>query len=517
MILAYIDIICYKIVVKSERPIREVAPPIEIPQEELKATTYYLAGVDQIGYNLGATGWPKDLRMRIAAYVKQPNEYLLQSLTTYLGSRIAEPSESELNAIASMSSSVADRIHPSITTGLIYGRALDEIKVKTIGRNTPTTSVNTLMVSSFVEAMWRTNGIAEADTVDSERLEAASSQQDNPGYHWYIPKIRQLSQAARIKRETEQQLPLIKASEFYYAEDLASTNDELVDQIAVLRKYGIKPCIAPSIGQSKTVEWLVEEPISEEFASSYAQYHPARKQLGTFYGSSEPIKSGERVAEEFTSYFPDGSKISLSMNTALGIDRQHATFRMGLDRDGHLCYPNSSQRWIDFLDPSLRLQYEQLRSEILSIYFDAVVPVHISEQAKEQSEQTPKRILGRIAIGQRKVPDLRKLILARQRIIIDKKNEIIAELENPRDDLVDRSPRKGIAKHEVVWHIRRLPPNYKASPKTRELCLRDTGIVLAEYGETYIHKHTRGSLENTSTGHKAAFKVGRVASKFGKR
>lgn len=499
----------------SEFDIKDYARDQEIPKEELKASGYYLAFVNDLGASLGTDRWPKDLRLQVASYVRRPNEHMLLRLARHLADRAAQPSSKELEIIKNSASTIADRIHPSVTLALIYGRALDAVKVNTIGSNTPTTSVNSLMGVFFGETMWRAEGMEEADVEDTRRLAAAAARLEDPHYHWYVPKLLHIVQGAESRKDVQEFLPTVKSQEGQVSvEELAIASDELNDSLSRLQRYGLKPCVAPALPQSKTKEWLVLNFKDDNAPNYIAPYHPASRMVAQFYGSSKSIQSTEIEYVGYRSAFEDGSTIKLDAKVHPGLKREFRICDIALGSDGQLYY-SSGQRWLDYLDPSLRMQYEQLRSEILSIYFDAVVPVYITEQVNQEASITPKRGLGKIAIGLKKSPDLRRLVLARNRILNENIEEVEEELKHPDTDLVNVEKRT-LAKHEVVWHIRRLPNNFKASPEARVLCLKETGIELAEYGETYVKEHTRGSIDRKTKGHKVTFAAGKIASIMGR-
>ena len=488
----------------------------EIPPEELKASGYYLDCIDRLGAELGTTGWPKELRLQASSYVRHPNEHMLTRLADFLAEQANNPSAKELEMIKYSGSSIADRIDPAITLALIYGRALDAVKVKTIGYKTPTTSINNLMSMLFAEISWRAEGIDKADTEDLLRLAAAAAKLENPGIHWYVPKILPLVQGFTSKQKALETLSAIKPEEEKtIAEELAAANDELMASIVALQKYGLKPCVAPALPHGKTKEWLVID--AREENDRVAGYNPASRHLAHFYGSLKPIKSTEVQRVSYKSAFDEHNVIKLDARIHPGLDYNARTCDIALGSDGHLYY-TAGVKWFDHINPSMRVGYEQLRAEVLSIYFDSVVPVYVTEKVKEIDGSATKGILGRVALSLKKKPDLRRLVLARTRVIKEEIRNVIEELENPESDLVGENREKGkMTKHEVEWFIRRLPSNFRASPEARDLCLKETGIVLAEYGETYVRKHTRGSLESTTKGHKVSFATGKIATKLGKR
>jgi hypothetical protein len=198
----------------------------------------------------------------------------------------------------------------------------------------------------------------------------------------------------------------------------------------------------------------------------------------------------------------------VTVRTIDGVEPGSTTVEASLGRDGQL-YSRVGKKWLDFLDPALVLQYEQLRSELISMYYDSVVPVYITEQVAEEVQDSPKKLLGRIAIGHKKAPDMRRLVLARTRILMENLGDVEAELA----EVESETSKKPMTKHEVTQHIRTLPSNFRAGPRAREMCREDLGIELAEYGETYVRKHIRGEIETKTKGYKASFAAGKIAIK----
>lgn len=491
------------------RTIQEFAGNKEIPKEQLKASTYFLNEVDQLGVGLATSGWSKAARLRVSSYVKAPSEYSLVQLSNLFAEKALSPSNEEMKAIKGWKSSIADRIDSSITLALVYARALDGIKVKAAGINSSTKPINSLMGVFLSEVMWRAN-INQEDIDGIRNVAEAVSKTDDVHLHWYIPKMLPLSNAAELKRRLLDFLPAMRPyGERVTAEQLAADNDELFASTVQLQRYGVKPCIAPALPQSNIREWLVSVPQEEE--RGLPTYHPGKGLIVYFHGSNREIKSTEMDRQEYVSPVDDRRVVSVKSIVAAGIDPSSITISLALYSDGHLHYAQS-QKILEYLDPALRLKYEQLRSEILSIYFDSVVPVFLAELVNREASLRPKGSIGRIAIGLKKIPDLRKLVLARKRMLDENINSVIEELTNPELDLV-RSEKKKLTKHDVVWHIRKLPPEYRASAEARAKCLEEAGIILADYGETYVSEHTRGSLERPTKGYKASFVLGKMAAK----
>jgi len=493
------------------RGIESFAEGQEISEHDLKTAAFYLSLIEVIGSET-YRNMPKLLRIQLTGYLRHPEEKSLHHLSDQLAEMTLNPSENELATLKLGGSSIANKLHPSMSMALIHCRAIDEIKKNTVGFKTSTAPINTLMGVFESEAMWRSANITEEDLNLVYLVALAAAKQDEqPGIHWYIPKLMQLVQPLANKQMFESFLPTVKTNEALYSlEELEAANDELFASMRSLQKYGVKPCVAPALPQSTAKEWLVRGPISDDRKTIYPPFHPARNIIGTFHGSRNPIKSSEAQLVKYDS----GGIASVNMVAIPGLTGRDEVVRGDLGSDGHLYDTLGGQKMIDYLsaDASLGFAYEQIRSEIISIYYDAVVPVYITERLK--NEIAPRnKVLGKLAIGLKKVPDFKRLALARQRLLEGNLTEILGELESPDKDMVEPGDRRPLAKHDVVNHIRRLRPGWKASPEARERCLAETGIELAEYGETYVKKYTKGELEAKTRSHKVSFAIGKIATK----
>lgn len=494
-------------------PMREAALGHEVPPEEVKATAYYIGEADYLGLGL-AKEWTKDTRLRLGAFFRHPTEHALDTLSTQLSDSIINPSERQLAMVRGLSSSIAERIHPSITLATSYARTLDEIKSQTIGRSQSTKGVNALSGLVFSKTMTRAPGLTDADFEDLIRLETATVQIENAHFHWYAAKFAMMAGPLESRLKLEQYLPGIEKGEESAAE-LAAANDELFASLTTLQKYGVKTCIAPALSQSATKEWLIASPDYFESYPLYPDFHPIRKQLASMVGSRKPITTTENSSFELVSDYGDKQLTNIIGSKIKGIDTEKdATFICQLNQDGQLYFLPGGQKIIDVVPPEQMQQYEQLRSEILSIYFDLVVPVYVTERVKGELSEKPSGLLGKLALGLGKKKSLHRLVLARTRFLNSNFEEIEEALQDPETDMTENEQeRQSRAQHDVEWYIRRLPESYKASAEQRELCLKQTGIVLAETGETYVRKHTRGTEKNESKGHRVSFVAGKIAAK----
>jgi len=153
---------------------------------------------------------------------------------------------------------------------------------------------------------------------------------------------------------------------------------------------------------------------------------------------------------------------------------------MQLGTDGQL----KGMRGSSFKELAARLdksdEYELLRGEILSIFCDLVLPAHLIDDV----EHVEKEVLREKHGKQRDVQTIRRIVLARVRLLQERKPEVISEIK--------KEMRKRPDEHGVIGFIRALPQGRRANAEQRELCRRNLGKELAAEGETYVREHKRG-------------------------
>lgn len=162
--------------------------------------------------------------------------------------------------------------------------------------------------------------------------------------------------------------------------------------------------------------------------------------------------------------------------------------------------------WAD--QNNARGEYEQLRAEILSIYFDLVTPNVVAELANIPEDDTAKPLSqDEVQHAETRLQKMRRLVLSRTYVIrtlgIDEIEQLL--LEEIEEDRA-KTKRNLTTQVQVSGFIRRLPHNFSASAKQRALCLEHMGIVLADHGETYVHDYAYGpDKDPPPKGHKAYF------------
>jgi hypothetical protein len=328
---------------------------------------------------------------------------------------------------------------------------------------------------------------------------------------------------AYFNQETSMALELYKQFDSYDTLDVSATeqlresNDELWKELQILRKYGVKPAIAPSPSSVHMKEWLIED-----ISTHHAQENGHRN-LPLMFGKNKIVANFMGSTTSFVSSKHEGYKINradgeinvgyIPLKELLGEDDTTARLTtLCLLQDGRVA--NSSGIRLDTIAKSLGCEdaYEQLRSELLNIFFDLTVPVYVHDlanpsEAEPVSGDAPdKNIQPREQAGK-----LRRLVLARTRVLRELGDGIIEEMEKELEQgkQFSSSPTPR-AKHIVIGFRRPLPAGYKAGEEARQLCREELGEELPEYGETYVKTHERGSIEVEDKGHKAVYQSGKV-------
>jgi hypothetical protein len=289
-------------------------------------------------------------------------------------------------------------------------------------------------------------------------------------------------------------------------ETMKVENDALFNSTSVLQKYGVKSAIAPSrMGNRNVKEWLIEstrdarlarEQLNQSSGTSRpSPYEQMRQSIATFRSTDQSFTTS-KLRHNFvgSEAHPTvhGEIVDMTdLIAPVDADKQMPDAGIKLGTDGEL-YSVLGSSIKALLYPR---DYETLRAEILCLYTDLVVPVYVTElfdvEAQGDSIGASPSTAGR----------MRCLVLARERVLRLLGDDIITQLDNEQT-----KAQREMAEHDVIGHVRHLPSTYRASQAARELCQKDIGVVLAEYGETYVQDHRRGTVKTEETGHKVIFK-----------
>lgn len=431
---------------------------------------------------------PLELKAKLRAFYKSPSV----DLQGELAEKMTRQAVDMTNRSYQREAVDPDDIHQrAVFFMLVCTNMCSEFKKQTIGDTGPETSLTGMISEQVAYSL----PLATTENLEPVRKTAdALLHTQDRHYIWYEAKIAHMYRAMIEKREFYDYLNAHEPLHDYT--ELKGANDQLSVSTRYLQRYLPKQCIAPALPGSSTQEWLVVPPFE---AWRKNRFHPAYTRRVSIFGSKDVIPSVTTDIHDLR------KETYVQMATIDGINGSNKTVGASIGEDGEL-YSIYGQRLLDNLPEHMRGAYEKLRSELLCIYHDSVVPVYVTELVDQE-----------IKINEPKEPEsdrepftgLRRLVLARKLIDDTLQEEITDELENPQQDVVKH---RSMVRHEVTGFIRKLPKYYRASQAARNQCYRDMGVILAEYGETYVREHKRGSLENKAAGHKAAFAAGRMAT-----
>ncbi len=349
----------------------------------------------------------------------------------------------------------------------------------------------------------------------------------NETLNWYSKKIGPINTALGANMYVRKVLDEADPIDEQETRALSRDNDALFDRLKGLQRYAVKSAVCPSATPGVN-EWLVSSP-QEETASQTINGLPdafttlrLSDSVATFIGTTGVFKTSKPEVKPII----EGKNDSITgyLIADLLEDTEHGS-SLGsilLGNDGHvrLQFGGDLRRLCQ--DAGLEGAYEQLRCEIISIYFDLVVPVEVQAIVKQELEvQSADEDVSDTAVSEvkpKRPSVLRRLVLARKRVI-DVLGQEIDELiqKEHQASTVDTEGRTDTAKHKVVGHIRRLPATYRAGIDARQQCIEDLGVVLADYGETYVREHERGVGEANSPGHRVVYAAGAMATTMARK
>lgn len=279
-------------------------------------------------------------------------------------------------------------------------------------------------------------------------------------------------------------------------ENLKEIGDSLWEEQKLLRRFGLKPAIAPS--NLPAIKNIVMRPGREiiELLKEGKQKLTVKKGQTS---DPEPTKhtiAGAVASVELSDLplkrqLPPTSVIanmlSMSLNDMLdatpeelaGVNIEHPFLRLQLRNDGELySYSGVPIRRVA-ADLEAEQAYDQLRLEVLALHYDLVVPVYVQKLIKDQ--------IGRGEPPETNIERVREMCIARRRYLRERKTEIIEKLEEEKKEFANRP----IGSRPVTGHVRDLPPEFSASAEARKMALLEDDRVLADFGETWVKYHDR--------------------------
>jgi hypothetical protein len=276
------------------------------------------------------------------------------------------------------------------------------------------------------------------------------------------------------------------------------SGDELWQSSKELKRYGVKPAIAPSnmpgiheisvhsgheinntlIETSKRLHGYTDpEPTKHTLSGAVAVFNLTNLPLK----HSLPKMRLQEINGKAYSAFIDHDDVIDSEKTSAEQRSNSILSTLQLRPDGHLYTMTGVpvKRWAE--DLSAADAYEQVRLECLALYYDLVVPVYIHKLATDRiSKQHP---------FPSNAARVKEMVIARKKILYERRDEIITKLEEEKHTN-QRRPTNGTT-HPVAGHPRELPDNFSASLEARRLALVEDGRILPEFGKTWVRYHDR--------------------------
>ncbi len=288
-----------------------------------------------------------------------------------------------------------------------------------------------------------------------------------------------------------------RATSIHYLEALAGLSDQdmldaanhtedseiisaLFEDSLSSRAYGVKPAY---INDSRGGSLVFDEPAAPYDVAGGKTTYISPLMLDV-HAVAEVIHNSEQDPREpnwsqETLYQAGDSGYSIRQFSGLSPLKM---FKLGAD--GELYHDSQCRRplkEIALRSDATYTAYRNLQLDVISHFHD--LTHQISEQGDVQRTLTAQSLQAfpREAGSQRDATG--KLVVPR---LVTERSQ-----EAERDDQEDEAPRRSVRKHDVVWHIRRLPEGWKASPRAYALA-QDLGITL-DANETIVKEHSRGN------------------------
>ncbi len=322
---------------------------------------------------------------------------------------------------------------------------------------------------------------------------------------WFAAKsimfVNGLQDAVMLHRQTT----LTPETDSTNVTELEEDNNALMERVNILRKYGVASVVAPGLSPHIN-QWLVTDPATEratmQETKARSLYELLPPNIARFAATSGKFKSSIMKAHEIDQ---PAAKTSYTSFTDVLEPNSKVVVNVALSRDGELLTRNGMpiKPFIEHFSHNLS-GYEVTRAETLSILADLVVPDTFIRELEEQPDQsTPPTPDASPTQPDDRQSKLRKLVLARLRLIDENREQIIQTLEADQETipegviLPEESPQ-GTLRRNVINHLRTLPRGYRASPQARQRAWEEEKIILPETGVTYVKRQKKDN--DTSPG-----------------
>lgn len=395
-----------------------------------------------------------------------------------------------------------------------FGRALqsymdvcytiDGIKASTTGKAATTNRSNLLMQA--VAAYFATEMDKSENNMATLKSTMNLSASGTGVQTWFYAKLASLEhfiqEVERAERLASQLFVLPKFGEWAkdfveeHAAQAAKDAADMIRELTVLRKYGVK--------NSFFQDGMLHDPAQ---AWVFMDFHELRQlidgwsdfmpQQFAFIGLSDKESLGHIGAKAIVREVGDSKSVGAEISFP-------AHVFMALDTEGEMdaSYGLGLMPVRQFFERRNNVAlYEYLRfAQALRLY-DLVVPITTVE--KMPRPPIEGGLLNKIRNVLKKKHLLNPELFVPRLRSLDNVDLLLRELETEieRADADTSKRSREISRHEVIWHIRRLPQGKKPTPEARKRA-EEHGIVLAE-NETYVRPHERGKGELKQVAHQA--------------
>ncbi len=390
---------------------------------------------------------------------------------------------------------------------------IDGIKAKTIGVNGPVTRSNTLMQA--IAMVYMIENPVTVEQCDQISKFAEKCKNSTASIHnWFFPKVytlwmyasyvSQINDFARNLVVDPQVDESTLAFLYESMKDVGAQIDDMMTELALLRKYGVKS----SFFQDGMLHGPDEAWVFTDFHELLPQISEWRQFMPSIPLAVVSLSNKDDLTEiGFTTKLQESGIGKMSGAGSIFTTRGF----MHIDSKGELD-----------TSPGLGLMpvrkiferhnkvafYETLRLVHAIRLYDLVVPITTVSQMPQPS--VPKGILNRLkgVLNKKHLLQL-DLIIPRLRTLenVDRLiHELEVEIEKADTETVERAKRE-LRRHEVVYHVRKLPKGKHPTAKARARAA-EYDIVLAD-DETFVKPHERGEGSSVKTPHRATVRQGK--------
>ncbi len=368
---------------------------------------------------------------------------------------------------------------------------IDRIKIKAVGVQASTARSNGLqrfLAVGFVESLGDNYDLVTDCVKNAASL--GTYLNDYPSVGWFMPKLRMLEHHLAVKQNA-----LAFVDNYSSSRRRAGTPEEieqedekieeLFKEIMQKRSYGVKESYREaSLGGS----WVYHDGQSlrddvpgykDELISPFGVSKIAMQVFHSLKNSFDAIVT-DKIAEEYGKIGVKGQFFGASIS-GLGPDLVAYLFTDGqlyLDTTGVVSLKEM------FAQKGSLSMYRALQAEHISNFFDLTMPAEVVDAIGGAKMLKPKHIgVAKDAINELVIPRLRYL----------NQSESAEQIKASEEAEASRESGSKFKLHGVVYHRRRLPDGWHATPKARALA-KEYNIELAE-NETFVSPHSRGDAQ----------------------